>query len=77
MKVSITLDSFPMKLLNMMIQELAKYLDGIDVQAGGETVFVTFSSDDIVKIQECCIIVDKYNFGGGSDGSEILLGDKV
>lgn len=78
MKVSLTMDNFPMLLLNMMIQDISKRIDQIDIQVGGEnTVFVTFSTNDIVKVQEISIICDKYNFGGGTDGSEILLQDDV
>ena len=64
MKVSITMDKFPMLLLNMMIQDLAKYIANIDVQVGGEdTVFVSFFTEDIVRVQEVAIICDKYRFG--------------
>lgn len=64
MKVSITMDKFPMLLLNMMIQDLAKYVENINVQVGGEdTVFVSFYSEDIVRVQEVAIICDKYRFG--------------
>lgn len=77
MKISITMDNFPMLLLDMMTKELAKHVDNINVQVGGEdTVFVNFSSDDIVKVQVVAIICDKYRFGRGDNGSEILLGDE-
>ena len=77
MKVSITMDNFPMLLLNMMINELSNHVDNIDVQVGGEdTVFVTFCSDDIVKVQIVAIVCDKYRFGRGDNGSEVLLGDE-
>lgn len=74
MKVSISMDNFPMLLLNMMIQELSKHIDAIDVQVGGEdTVFVNFCSDDIVKVQIVAIICDKYRFGENIDPEERLI----
>lgn len=76
MKVSLTIPDFPMALVNMLVQDVSKRIDTIDIQVGGEnTVYVTFSSEDIVKVQEICIICDKYIFGGGGDGSEVLLRD--
>lgn len=73
MKVSLTLDGFPMLLLDMFKRELAKYVEA-DVQVGGEdTVFVSFATDDVVKAQEGIIIADKYHFAkGGDEGVEIL-----
>lgn len=77
MKVSLTLDSFPMAYVDRMVQELKKYLDRFDVQVGGETtVYLTFCSDDIVKIQEACIICDKYRFGGDENAGSVLCGDE-
>lgn len=77
MKVSLTLDSFPMFLVDTMVADLKKRLPFIDVQVGGEdTVFVSFSTPDIVKVQEIAIICDKYNSGGGSDGSEVFCRDE-
>lgn len=77
MKVSISMENFPMLLLDMMVEELHKYLPSVGVEVGGEdTVFVNFATDDVVKAQECIIISDKYHFGGGDDGSSILCGDK-
>ena len=74
MKVSISMDRFPMLLLNMMIQELSQHIDAIDVQVGGEdTVFVNFYSDDIVKVQIVAIICDKYRFGENIDPEERLI----
>ena len=64
MKVSITMDNFPMLFLNMLIQDLSKLVGSVDVQVGGEdTVYVSFFSEDIVKVQEVAIICDKYRFG--------------
>lgn len=77
MKVSITIDNFPMLLLNLMIQEISKHVDNISIQAEGEdTVHVSFSSDDIVKVQIVAIICDKYRFGENIDPEERLI-DKI
>lgn len=64
MKVTIAMDNFPMLLLNMMVADMAKYLDNIDIQVGGEdTVYVSFFTEDIVKVQAIAILCDKYRFG--------------
>lgn len=64
MKVSITMDNFPMLFFNMLLNDLSNLVSSIDVQVGGEnTVFVSFFSEDIVKVQEVAIICDKYRFG--------------
>jgi len=77
MKVNLTLDSFPMSLMDMMVEDLKKRLPSIDVQVGGEdTVFVSFSTSDIVKVQEISIICDKYVFGSGLDGCEVFCRDE-
>lgn len=74
MKVSISMDRFPMLLLNLMIQEISKYIDNIDVQVGGEdAVFVSFCSEDIVKVQIVAIICDKYRFGENIAPEERLV----
>lgn len=74
MKVSITMDNFPVKSLSAMIQELSKHIDNIDIQVGGEdTVYVNFFSDDIVKVQIVAIICDKYRFGENIDPMERLI----
>ena len=74
MKISISMDNFPMLLLNMMIQELSKHIDNIDIQVGGEdTVFVNFCSEDIVKVQIVAIICDKYRFGENIDPEERII----
>ena len=74
MKVSITIDNFPMLLLNLMIQEISKHVDNISVQAVGEdTVYVSFSSDDIVKVQIVAIICDKYRFGENINPEDRLV----
>lgn len=75
MKCSLTLDNFPMRLFEMFKKDLAKYVNAT-VQVGGQdTVFVTFTTDDISKAQCGIIICDKYAFGGDSDGDEILCKD--
>lgn len=76
MKVALTLDNFPMHFVDTMEKELRKRIPSVDIQVGGEsTVFVTFTSDDIVKIQEGCIICDKYRFGGEEDDDSFLYSD--
>lgn len=77
MKVQLTMDKFPMLLVDMMVADLRKYLDRFDIQVGGDsTVFVTFATDDAVKAQAALVICDKYAFGDGSDGSQILHRDE-
>lgn len=64
MKVSLTLDKFPMLLFELFKTDLSKYIDS-NIQVGGtDTVFVNFSTTDVVKAQEAIIICDKYHFGG-------------
>lgn len=70
MKTSLTMEGFPMLLVDAMVADLKKRLPTVDVQVGGEdTVFVSFTTDDIVKVQEISIICDLYYHGGGKDGS--------
>lgn len=77
MKIAITMDNFPVLLLNQMIRELGKHIDDIDVEVGGEdTVFVNFCSDDIVKVQIVAIICDKYRFGENINPEDRLI-DKI
>lgn len=64
MKVTIDMPDFPMLLLQMFQDDLAQYVKA-EVQAGGDTVFVTFTTDDVVKAQEAIIICDKYHFAKG------------
>lgn len=67
MTVSLTLDNFPMLLFDMFKKELAKYVDA-NVQVGGvDTVFVHFTTNDVVKAQEGVIVADKYHFAKGGD----------
>lgn len=69
MKTSLTMEGFPMLLVDAMVADLKKRLPTVDVQVGGEdTVFVSFTTDDIVKVQELSIICDLYYHGGGSYG---------
>lgn len=72
MKVSLTLDSFPMSFFDMFKNDLAKYIQATIQVGGGDTVFVNFGSDDIVKVQEACIICDKYAFAKGG----VLYGEE-
>lgn len=77
MKVSLTLDNFPMLLFESFKEDLAKYVEA-NVQVGGEdTVFVTFSTNDVVKAQEGVIVADRYHFakGGGEEDAEIFHSD--
>ena len=78
MKVSISMDDFPIKLCERFINELHKYIPSASIEVGGEnTVFVNFATADVVRAQEAVIICDKYHFGGDSgDGGEILCGDE-
>lgn len=74
MKVSIAMDNYPMSLLNLMVEEISKYIDNISIQATGkDTVLVSFCSDDIVKVQIVAIICDKYRFGENIDPEERLI----
>lgn len=67
MKVSLTLDNFPMLLFDPFKEELAKYVEA-NVQVGGEdTVFVSFATNDVVKAQEGVIVADKYHFAKGGE----------
>lgn len=70
MKVSLTLDNFPMLLFEPFKEELAKYVEA-NVQVGGEdTVFVSFATNDVVKAQEGVIVADKYHFAKGGELSD-------
>lgn len=65
MKVSLTLENFPMLLFEAFKSDLAKYVEAT-VQVGGEdTVFVNFATDDVVKAQEGVIVADRYHFAKG------------
>lgn len=75
MKVSLALSDFPMLLVDMMVADLEKRHPGVDVQVGGEdTVFINFYTDDIVKVQELCIIADMYHFKKGMAYEDEILG---
>lgn len=72
MKVSITMNEFPMLLFDTFKEDLAKYVKA-NIQTGGaDTVFVTFEANDVTKAQCGIIICDKYHFakGGGIDEEE-------
>ena len=61
MKLSVTLENFPMALATRFTEELHKYADAEIGFAGKGTATVRMESADIVKIQEVCIICDKYS----------------
>lgn len=78
MKVALTLDNFPMRLVDILAKELKTRLPSVDIQVGGgSTVFVSFATPDIVKVQELSIICDKYCFGDDDDGGSILCEDET
>lgn len=62
MKVSLTLENFPMGSLADFKRDLDRYVKAT-VQPGGEdTVFVTFSTYDIALASCGLIVCDKYQF---------------
>ena len=73
MKVSITMEDFPVLLFEMFKEDLAKYVDANVQLTTNGTVFVTFCTDDVAKAQCGIIVCDRYKFkGDGSDVCEIL-----
>ena len=67
MKISITCESFPMMLFECFKDDLAHYVEA-NVQVGGEdTVFVSFTTNDIARAECAVAICDKYRFGGGAN----------
>lgn len=73
MKVSLTMPDFPMILLEMLEKDLKHYVEA-DIQVGGaDTVFVSFTTDDIAKAQCGLIICDKYYFAKGDDDIAAIL----
>lgn len=80
MKISLTLADFPMSVLEKFKKELAKYVDATVQVGGGDTVYVTFFADNVVRAQEGIIIADKYYFysiKGGHDDVEIFDRDEA
>lgn len=76
MKISITMDNFPMRFLPSLEADLAKHVK-CNIQVGGEdTVFVNCCVEDVVKGQIVVILCDKYRFGGDSDDSAFCSGDE-
>lgn len=72
MKLSVTLENFPMSLAPRFTDELLKYAEcGVAFKAKG-TATIYLDSTDIVKIQEVCIICDKYSIVEDSDVAERL-----
>lgn len=76
MKVTLSLPDFPMLLMEPFKAELAQFVKA-NIQVGGDTVFVTFETDDVVKAQEGIIICDKYHFTKGAvkDGETYYRGE--
>lgn len=73
MKAQITVEDFPMLFIDMMAEDLKKYLNNYDVQVGeNNSVYVTFETNDVVKAQCAVITIDKYSFGRGDDECKIL-----
>lgn len=60
MKISITINDFPLLLLDSMKQELNKYVDCEVVELGSD-VKISCSAD-VVKCMEVVAVCDKYNF---------------
>lgn len=73
MKVSITLEDFPVLLFEMFKKDLAKYVDANVQLVANSTVFVTFCTEDVAKAQCGVVVCDKYKFkGSGADVCEVL-----
>ena len=70
MKLTVTLDNFPMALASKFNDELHKYAEVAVAFAGKGTASVHMDSTNIVKIQEICIVCDKYSIGADADISE-------
>ena len=60
MKLTVTIDSFPMSLASRFTEELHRYADVGVAFKGKGVATVHMDSADIVKIQEVCIVCDKY-----------------
>lgn len=66
MKIQITMDSFPLSLLEMFENDLKCQNIRATIQVGGEdTVFACTEVDDVVKAQIFAILCDKYRFAKG------------
>ena len=64
MQLTILMEDFPMLFLNMLVEDLGKRAEDIKIEALNDgSVCVSFSSEDIVKVQEIAILCDKYRFG--------------
>lgn len=59
MNLSITIENFPLLLLDLMKQELSKFTE-CEVMELGPDVKVTCSSD-VVKCMEVIVVCEKYN----------------
>ena len=60
MQISIVIQDFPMKLTSRFCDEVRKYADVSIAFAKDGSTRVYLDSTDIVKIQEVCIVCDKY-----------------
>ena len=72
MQLSITLKNFPMGLAPRFCDEIAKYAKANIAFSGKGTATVHMDSEDIVKIQEVCIVCDKYSIATDADISDKL-----
>ncbi len=76
MRLQITMDNFPMLLLDLFKEDLEKQGISANVQVGGEdTVFVGANLDDVVKAQILTILCDKYHFARGVETLDIAGGE--
>lgn len=74
MKLTVIIEDFPMRLATNFSEELRKYADVALAFTGKGTANIHMESNDIVKIQEVCIVCDKYSIGADADVSEKLEG---
>lgn len=70
MKLTVMMDDFPMALASQFTEELHTYAEVGVAFAGKGTATVHMDSTDIVKIQEICIVCDRYSIGVDADVSE-------
>lgn len=67
MQLSITLQNFPMNMASRFCAEIDKYAKTSIAFSGKGTATVHMDSEDIVKIQEVCIVCDKYSIAPEAD----------
>jgi len=76
MRLQITMDNFPMLLLDLFKEDLKRQDIPADIQVGGEdTVFVGANLNDVVKAQVLTILCDKYHFARGVETLDIAGGE--